>query len=112
MTGTYRLRVPDALAQRIRKLHPSLKKKVRAALAVIVEDPSRGKPLQLELMGLWTYRVSRFRIIYRPGPDRIIDLVALGPRRTIYEETYRLILSEPEKNEAQHGTDSKPHHGA
>jgi len=35
--------------------------------------------------------VGRFRIIYRVAARRVIELIAIGPRRTIYEETLRLL---------------------
>lgn len=35
--------------------------------------------------------VSRFRIIYRLNAKKEIQIVAIGPMATIYEETYRLI---------------------
>jgi len=35
--------------------------------------------------------VGSFRIIYRVAPSRVIELVAIGPRRAIYEETLRLL---------------------
>jgi mRNA interferase RelE/StbE len=39
--------------------------------------------------------VSRFRIVYRSAePGREIQVVAIGPRERIYEETYRLIRKE------------------
>jgi hypothetical protein len=31
-----------------------------------------------------------FRIIYRISSDRIIEIVAVGPREPIYEETFRI----------------------
>ncbi len=62
------------------------------ALADILADPFCGKALKLELTGLWSYRVGRHRIIYRRGEEKVIELVALGPRSTIYEETCRLIM--------------------
>lgn len=37
------------------------------------------------------YRVGRSRIVYRLADERTIEIVAIGPRRTIYEETYRLL---------------------
>jgi len=92
MSTEYTLRVPDAVALLIRKMHPKLKRKVLAALADIIYDPNCGKPLKLELAGLWTYRIGRFGIIYRFGADKIIELVTLGPRKTIYGETYRLLV--------------------
>jgi len=55
--------------------------------------------LKLELTGLWTYRVGRHRIIYRWSEGKVIDLVAVGPRSTIYEETHRLIMKNSQEEE-------------
>jgi len=87
----YRLRVPEGLADLVRGLHPGIKRKVRAGIDLIRTDPSVGKRLRDELAGLHSLRVGRFRIIYRVAPRRLIELVALGPRRTIYENTLRLV---------------------
>src|SRR6266699_2595873 len=90
-SALYRLRIAPNVGALISGLHPQLKKKVRRALEHILADPRCGKALKQELAGLWSYRVSRFRIIYRIGAGRTVELVALGPRERIYEETYRLI---------------------
>ena len=84
-----RLRVPHEVAALVRGLHPALKRKVRAALQAILDDPHSGKALRNELRGLRSYRVGRFRIIYRLRRD--VELVAIGPRDSIYVETYRRI---------------------
>lgn len=86
----YQLRVSDDLAALIRGLHPELKRKVREALALIVENPTLGKPLKRELEGLRSFRVNRFRIIYTQGEKREIQVIAIGPRDRIYEETARI----------------------
>ena len=91
MAAPYRLRVPDRLKELIRGLDPRLKRKVRAALDAIRDDPLAGKELRDELAGLRSLRVGHLRILYRIGPHRLIELVALGPRRTIYTETLRLL---------------------
>ena len=49
------------------------------------------KALKDELEGLRSFRVGRFRIIYRIATGRRLDLIALGARSVIYEETYRRI---------------------
>jgi mRNA-degrading endonuclease RelE of RelBE toxin-antitoxin system len=36
-------------------------------------------------------RIGRFRIVYRIAARGLIELVAIGPRRSIYEETLRLL---------------------
>ena len=86
-----KLRVPDSVAALVRKMHPQLKRKIRAGLEAISADPDCGKALREELKGLMTFRVSTFRIVYRVTDDRIIEIVAIGPRKGIYEETYRLV---------------------
>lgn len=85
-----RLRVPDDVAGLIRGLHPDLKRKIRSALDDILVDPAVGKALREELAGLRSCRVARFRIVYRVV-GTIIEIVAVGPRRTIYEETWKKV---------------------
>jgi mRNA interferase RelE/StbE len=87
----YRLRVPEGLKDLVRGLHPELRRKVRAGLDSIRADPLVGKELRRELTGLRSLRVSRFRIVYRVEPGRLIALVAVGPRRTIYAATLRAL---------------------
>jgi mRNA interferase RelE/StbE len=87
----YRLRVPAGIEKLVRGLHPELKRKVRSGLDRIRTDPEVGKELRDELAGLRSLRAGRFRIVYRVAARRLIDLVAVGPRRTIYEETLRLL---------------------
>jgi mRNA interferase RelE/StbE len=91
-----RLRVPDEAADFIRSLHPDIKRRVRAALEAILSDPDIGKSLREELKGLRSYKVGRFRIVYRNPSRGVIDIVAIGPRKNIYEETYRLVKRSPE----------------
>jgi mRNA interferase RelE/StbE len=89
-----KLRVPIEIVGFIRGCHPQLKRKIRAGLQHIVTEPESGKSLKDELEGLKSYRISRFRIIYRMSSKKIIDVIAIGPRKTIYEETYRIIKKE------------------
>jgi mRNA interferase RelE/StbE len=91
----YRLSVPDETADFLRSLHPEIKRKIKAALNLIASDPGVGKSLRDELRGLKSFQIGRFRIIYRVASKRIIEIVAIGPRRTIYEETYRLLKKLP-----------------
>ena len=90
----YTLRVPDHMAEFIRDLHPEIKRKVKGSLKNIATEPNSGKPLKDELEGLRSFRVSRFRIVYRVAESREIQIIAVGPRERIYEETYRLMKKE------------------
>jgi mRNA interferase RelE/StbE len=86
----YGLRVPREIAELIRKMHPHIKKKVKESMRMILEEPRSGKPLKEELSGLWSFRIGRIRIIYKIG-EEIIEVVTIGPREIIYEETARLM---------------------
>ena len=88
---TYKLRVPDEIVSLIRGMHPKLKNRVRAAFSEILNDPFCGKALKEELAGLRSFRIKRFRIIYKISSKREISIVSLGPRKYIYEETFRII---------------------
>ena len=91
----YRLRVPDDLVRMIQSLHPELKRKLKSSLSAISRDPWLGTSLRDELEGLRSYHVSRYRIICRiSAPERTLEVVAIGPRARIYEETLRLVTRE------------------
>ncbi len=91
MRMPYKLRVPDEIVSLIRGMHPLLKKRVKAALDEISHDPHCGKALKEELTGLRSYRIKAFRIIYKISTKKQISIIALGPRKYIYEETFRII---------------------
>ena len=85
------LRVPNHLVELIRGLHPEIKRKIRGSLKALVIEPHTGTFLKNELEELRSFKVQRLRIIYRIDIQREIQIVAVGPREQIYEETYRLI---------------------
>ena len=87
----YKLRMPDDIVNLIREMHPHLKKKIKASLQTILNNPDSGKCLKDDLAGLWSFRVSKFRIIYKIQEGKYMEIVAIGPRKNIYEETYRII---------------------
>ncbi len=93
----YKLVVPGDIQELIKTMHPSLKKKVKSSLKMILSDPHVGKALMDELAGLRSLRVSSFRIVYRIRDPERIELVAIGPRGRIYEETFRIIQKESRK---------------
>lgn len=79
--------IPSHVADVIRSLHLDLKPPIKSAVRAIAANPECGEPLKRELDGLRKYRVRRFRIVY--GVDqkrRIIRLMAVGHRQSVYEE--------------------------
>lgn len=88
------LKVSNDTKKLIRHSHPQLKRKLRDALRMIIDDPLCGKALKEELFGLRSLSVGRIRIIYSIGEDAGIEVITIGPRKTIYEETFKLISKE------------------
>lgn len=91
----YRAEIPPRVADVIRRLAPQVKRAVRAAIRELTVNPRAGEPLHGELEGQYRYRVRRFRIIYRILESaRALRIVAVGERRTIYEEVAELLRRE------------------
>jgi mRNA interferase RelE/StbE len=87
----YRPDIPPHVADVIRHLPPEVKRGVKAAIRALSNEPGAGEPLQRELDGLWKYRVRRFRIVYAVDRRRrVLRIMAVGHRRTIYEELMSL----------------------
>ena len=83
----YRADIRSRVAEAIRSAHPSLKKALKAAIRLLVQDPSCGEPLHGELAGRFKYRVRRYRIVYRVDRQtRVVHIIAVGHRRSVYEE--------------------------
>ena len=75
------------VSETIRRFPPDLKRSIKAAVRALCLNPNEGAPLVKELEGLWKYRVRRFRIVYAIDRRRkVIRVMAIGHRRTVYEE--------------------------
>jgi mRNA interferase RelE/StbE len=71
----------------IRSLHPDLKQLIKSPIRAIAAYSECGEPLKQELDGLRKYRVRRFRVVYAVHRRmRVIRLMAVGHRRSVYEE--------------------------
>ncbi|HYL88411.1 MAG TPA: type II toxin-antitoxin system RelE/ParE family toxin [Burkholderiales bacterium] len=85
--GLYRLEIRPAATEHIRRLPPELKRAVKAAIRALAEAPTAGDPLHGELAGMFKVRVRRYRIVYAVDRTaRILNILAVGHRRSIYEE--------------------------
>lgn len=94
MQPPMRIKLPAEVAGLIRSLDPHIKRKIRSALDEILKNPASGKQLRGELAAYRSFRVGKIRIIYREK-DRIIEIVAIGPREVIYYETTLLLRQPP-----------------
>lgn len=80
----HRIEMPRAIRDLIRHLPPDLKRKIKAGLRSVAEDPYRAKELKDELAGLRSLKVAKARIIYRIK-GLTVEVVAFGPRADIYQ---------------------------
>ncbi len=80
----HRVEIARAVRDVITHLPPELKRKVKATLRSIAEDPYQAKELKEELTRLRSYRIGRTRLIFRIA-GAVVEVVAFGPRSDIYE---------------------------
>jgi mRNA interferase RelE/StbE len=91
MTG-YRPVLLSRAAEAVSHLPPDIKRAVRAAVRELIANPDAGETLHGELEGLRKYRVRRYRVIYRMDrAAKVINILAVGQRRSIYEEVAELL---------------------
>jgi mRNA interferase RelE/StbE len=89
---SWTVRYTETAAKAIKKLDPSVRTRVRAAIDALREDPHRGKPLQLTLKGLHSWRTGDWRITYRIKRQRIeVVHATVGHRREVYTRVRDLL---------------------
>ncbi len=83
----YTVKYTREAKKRIDKLDTSIKKIIQKAIDSLVQNPHKGKPLSYELAGLYSYRTSDYRIIYKIEEGQLIIIViTVGHRREIYKK--------------------------
>lgn len=91
----YRAVLRPAAAEGIRHLPPGVKRAVRSAIREIISNPGSGERLHGELEGLWKRRVRGYRVVYGVNrEERRLDILAVGERRSIYEEVAELLRTQ------------------
>ena len=83
----WRVVITPAVQAAIRTFPPETKRYIRQGFEEVRKDPFAGKALKDDLAELYSFRVRRFRIVYRVE-KRIITVlvVGVGHRRTIYRD--------------------------
>jgi mRNA interferase RelE/StbE len=81
----------DRARRELRKLAPENQQMIlrylRERIAGCSDPRHLGKPLKMQLAGLWRYRVGDYRLICRLEDNRLIVLVLkVGHRRDVYDE--------------------------
>lgn len=88
----YVVRIPPEVEAVVRRLHPGMKGLIRRALEELETDPYLGKPLRDQLKGLFSLRVSRYRIVYRIEAREVrIEVVDVAERKVVYQRVAALL---------------------
>lgn len=88
---TWTVEFDDRARRELRKLAPENQQMIlrylRERLAGSPDPRQFGKPLRMNLAGLWRYRIGDYRLICRLEENRLVVLVLkVGHRREVYEE--------------------------
>lgn len=83
---TYRVEVAPAAIRQLRKLDPSARRRVQAAIELLAEQPRpSGARKLVGGDGEWRVRTGDYRVVYEIRDDVLLVLVAaIGHRRDIY----------------------------
>ena len=77
----------------ISKLPPEIKRLVRSTIDVLLTKHDMGTELTGELEGDRSYRLRRYRIIYRVNEDdSCLEVYHVGHRRDVYQTLRSLLL--------------------
>jgi len=81
---------PEA-ARLLSKLPPENKKMIKAGLKALAQSPDLGAELQEELSGFKSYKLKRYKVIYKLTEDNAIRIYFIGHRRDVYEQFHSLL---------------------
>lgn len=90
----WRIKFTPEAARLLAKLHPDNKKVIKNELKILRENPDIGGDLQEELSGFKSYKIKRYRIIYKLIEEkRNIHIYYIGHRSDVYEQFQVLLNS-------------------
>lgn len=84
---TYQVSLAPAAARQLRKLDPSVRRRIQAIIELLATDPRPPSATRLVGgAGEWRVRSGDYRILYQIEDDRLLVLVLnAGHRRDIYQ---------------------------
>ena len=89
----FRIRFTHEAARLMTKLHPENKKSIKEGLKTLRENPDIGADLQRELSGFKSYRLKRYRVIYKIIEEqKAIHIYYIGHRSDVYEQ-FQILLN-------------------
>ncbi|HEY3347324.1 MAG TPA: type II toxin-antitoxin system RelE/ParE family toxin [Nitrospirota bacterium] len=89
---TYKIKFTSKTAKDFKDLDNSVRQAIIKTLHKISLNPELGKPLELNLRDLHSYRAGSYRVVYKIFKKEIhVLIVAVGHRREVYDKLRRLL---------------------
>jgi mRNA interferase RelE/StbE len=87
----WRIEIMPSARRDLNPLKEAAASAVLEAIDYIANAPQRmGKPLRLELEGLWSTRRGPHRVVYRIGEDkRLVQIITIDHRADVYRRARR-----------------------
>jgi mRNA interferase RelE/StbE len=99
----FQIKLTPTAAQAFTSLHPTVKKQLKDALYSRKDNPYSGKSLRDELIFYRSFKIKRYRVIYKIDDNsHNIIIVALGHRRDIYEVASKLMIEKSRGEREEH----------
>lgn len=90
----YRVQLTPAASASFGRLHPDIRKQIKAALKILEKEPFSGKALLPPLDGLRSLKMKRYRAVYQIHDEhRSVIILAISHRRQIYDIVSALLAT-------------------
>jgi|APSaa5957512622_1039677.scaffolds.fasta_scaffold45382_3 mRNA interferase RelE/StbE len=82
----YRVKLSPASTDAFTNIHPEIRKFLKEGMKYLAENHFAGKTLEDEFIGFRSYKIKRYRIVYKvDDKEKVIRIYMLGHRKIIYE---------------------------
>ncbi len=82
----YQVIIPKSIQKQIEKIDNKIEVKIQFSLIQLAINPYIGKKLGGELKGLWSYRISQYRILYEiKNKELLVWIFNVGHRKDVYK---------------------------
>lgn len=89
----YQIKFTPESARILSKFHPENKKQIKASLKMLRQDPNIGSNLQEELSGFKSYKLKKYRILYKiDEKHNCIRIYHIGHRSDVYKQ-FKILLN-------------------
>jgi len=87
----WRVEIMPSARRDLNRLKEGVASAVLETIDHIADAPQRiGKPLRVELEGLWTARRGQYRVLYRIDEERnVVEIVTIDHRADVYRRARR-----------------------